>query len=116
MTEEISLMQALGSPNPPRPYATRSRIHTGPLVITLHLVFERPLSPQGLPLRLSYNTDIFYLPPLLDLPLPVIINIYDDPHPDGTLKNAVRKNILHYRQLYADKPDPIIFLPVTVKN
>jgi hypothetical protein len=77
-------------------------MHTGPLVIALHLVFERPLSSQGLPLRLSYNTDIFYLPPLLDLPLPVII--------------TVRKKILHYRQLYADKPDPIIFLPVTVKN
>ena len=98
MTEEI----ALPSPHPPRPYATRSRMHTGPLVIALHLVFERPLSSQGLPLRLSYNTDIFYLPPLLDLPLPVII--------------TVRKKILHYRQLYADKPDPIIFLAVTVKN
>ena len=35
------------------------------------------------------------------------------PHLDGALKNAFKKKILHYRQIYADKPDPIIFLPVT---
>jgi hypothetical protein len=40
----------------------------------------------------------------------------DAPHPDDPLKNAARKKILHYRQLYADKTDPIIFLPVTVNT
>jgi len=40
----------------------------------------------------------------------------DTPHPDDPLKNAARKKILHYRQLYADKTDPIIFLPVTVNT
>ena len=34
------------------------------------------------------------------------------PQPEGALKNAVSKKIRHYRQLYADKPDPIIFLHV----
>ena len=28
------------------------------------------------------------------------------------LKNSAKTNIRHYRELYADKPDPIIFLPV----
>ena len=38
------------------------------------------------------------------------------PQPDGALKNAVNKKIRHYRQLYADKPDPVIFLPVAVNT
>ena len=63
-----------------------------------------------------HNTDIFYLPPLLTLLLSVIMNIYGDPHPDGVLKNVVRKTILHYRQVYTDKSDPTIFLSVTVNN
>ena len=37
-------------------------------------------------------------------------------HPDGTLKNMDRKKILHYRQLYVEKTDPIIFLTVTVNT
>ncbi len=35
----------------------------------------------------------------------------DAPHPDDAVKNAVRKKILHYRQVYVDKTDPIIFSP-----
>ncbi len=38
------------------------------------------------------------------------------PHPDGALKSAARKKIIHYRQLYADKPDPIIFVHVAVNT
>ena len=38
------------------------------------------------------------------------------PQPDGVLKNATSKQIRHYRQLYADKPDPVIFLPVVVNT
>ena len=38
------------------------------------------------------------------------------PQPDGALNNAARIKIRHYRQLYADKPDPIIFLPVVVNT
>jgi hypothetical protein len=53
MTAEV----ALASPPPHRPYATRSHMHTGPLVIALHLVLfqvcEMLLSPQALALRLS---------------------------------------------------------------
>jgi len=44
MTPEI----ALANPSPPRPYGTHSHMHTGALVITLHLVCERFLSPPGL--------------------------------------------------------------------
>ena len=36
-----------------------------------------------------------------------------DPEPDGALKNAAKIKIRHYRQLYTDKSDPIVFLPVT---
>ncbi len=53
MTAEV----ALASPHPRPSYATRSHMHTGPLVIALHLVLlqvcERLLSPQALALRLS---------------------------------------------------------------
>ena len=36
------------------------------------------------------------------------------PEPDGSLKVVVRKKILHYHQLYIDRPDPIAFIPVAV--
>ncbi len=36
------------------------------------------------------------------------------PEPDGTLKVVVRKKIIHYRQLYLDRPEPIVFMPVAV--
>jgi hypothetical protein len=32
------------------------------------------------------------------------------------LKNTARKKILHYRQLYADLPDPMVFMPVAVNT
>jgi hypothetical protein len=37
-----------------------------------------------------------------------------DPDPDGTLKTVVRVKILHYVQLYLNRPDPIGFLTVSV--
>jgi hypothetical protein len=36
------------------------------------------------------------------------------PEPDGVIKTVVRKKILHYRQLYVDRPDPIAFISVAV--
>jgi hypothetical protein len=36
------------------------------------------------------------------------------PDLDGTLMEVSRKKILHYRQLYINRPDPIAFLPVVV--
>ena len=36
------------------------------------------------------------------------------PDPDGTLKVAVRIKIRHYRNLYLNRPDPIVFIPLTV--
>ena len=36
------------------------------------------------------------------------------PEPDGSIKVVARKKILHYRQLYVDRPDPITFMPVAV--
>jgi hypothetical protein len=36
------------------------------------------------------------------------------PEPDGSLKVVVRKKIIHDRQLYIDRPDPIAFMPVAV--
>jgi hypothetical protein len=36
------------------------------------------------------------------------------PEPDGTLKVVARKKIIHYPQLYIDRPDPIAFMPVPV--
>ena len=42
------------------------------------------------------------------------ISSNDSPQSDGDLKNTDRKKIFHYRQLYADLPDPIVFLPVAV--
>ncbi len=34
------------------------------------------------------------------------------PDLDGVLREVVRTKILHYRQLYLNRPDPIVFLPV----
>jgi hypothetical protein len=34
------------------------------------------------------------------------------PEPDGALKVVARKKIIHYHQLYIDRPDPIAFMPV----
>ena len=38
------------------------------------------------------------------------------PEPDGSLKVVARKKIIHYRQLYIDRPEPIIFMPVAVNT
>ncbi len=34
------------------------------------------------------------------------------PEPDGTLRTVTRKKILHYHQLYINRPDPIVFMSV----
>jgi hypothetical protein len=36
------------------------------------------------------------------------------PEPDGTIKVVSTKKILHYRQLYIDRSEPIAFIPVGV--
>ncbi len=36
------------------------------------------------------------------------------PEPDGVMKVVARKKIIHYRQLYIDRPEPIAFMPVAV--
>jgi hypothetical protein len=36
------------------------------------------------------------------------------PEPDGVIKAVDRKKIIHYRQLYIDRPDPIVFMSVVV--
>ena len=36
------------------------------------------------------------------------------PHPDGALNAAARPKIRHYRTLYADRPDPIVLMPLAV--
>ena len=36
------------------------------------------------------------------------------PEPDGSLKVVDRKQIIHYHQLYLDRPEPIAFMPVAV--
>ena len=36
------------------------------------------------------------------------------PEPDGVLRVVVRKKILHYRQLYIDRPEAIAFMSVAV--
>jgi hypothetical protein len=38
------------------------------------------------------------------------------PQPDGALNKAARIKIRHYRQVYADRPDPIVFLPIAVST
>ncbi len=34
------------------------------------------------------------------------------PEPDGVIKVVARKKIIHYHQLYIDRPEPIAFMPV----
>jgi hypothetical protein len=36
------------------------------------------------------------------------------PEPDGVIKVVVRKKIIHYHQLYNDRPEPIAFMSVEV--
>jgi hypothetical protein len=36
------------------------------------------------------------------------------PESDGVIKVVVRKKIIHYRQLYIDRTEPIAFMPVAV--
>ncbi len=36
------------------------------------------------------------------------------PEPDGALKAVTRAKIRHYRQLYLNRPDPIVFAYLTV--
>jgi hypothetical protein len=36
------------------------------------------------------------------------------PEPDGVIKVVTRKKIIHYRQLYIDRPEPIAFMPDVV--
>ena len=36
------------------------------------------------------------------------------PESDGALREAARRKIRHYRQLYINRPDPIAFMPVAV--
>ena len=36
------------------------------------------------------------------------------PELDGVLRAVTRKKILHYHQLYIDRPEPIAFMPVSV--
>jgi hypothetical protein len=38
------------------------------------------------------------------------------PQSDGALNKVVRIKIRHYRQIYEDRPDPIVFLPITVST
>jgi hypothetical protein len=38
------------------------------------------------------------------------------PQPDGALNKAARIKIRHYRQIYADGPDPVVFLPTVVNT
>jgi hypothetical protein len=38
------------------------------------------------------------------------------PQPDGVLNKEARLKIRHYRQIYADRPDPIVFLSISVNT
>jgi hypothetical protein len=38
------------------------------------------------------------------------------PQVDGVLNKEARMKIRHYRQIYTDRPDPIVFLPITVST
>jgi hypothetical protein len=40
----------------------------------------------------------------------------DSPQSDGALNTAARKMIRHYRQIYGDRSDLIVFLPVSVST
>ncbi len=39
-----------------------------------------------------------------------------DPESDSVLRTVSEKKILHYRQLYIDRPEPIVILPVAVNT
>jgi hypothetical protein len=41
---------------------------------------------------------------------------YPSPVTDGVLNNAARMKIRHYRQIYAYRPDPIVFLSIAVST
>ena len=41
---------------------------------------------------------------------------YGDYHLDDDLKNTVSPKILYYKKLYTDRPDPIVFLCVSVNT
>jgi hypothetical protein len=38
------------------------------------------------------------------------------PQPDGSLNKAARMKIRYYRQIYANRTDPIVFLPIVVST
>jgi hypothetical protein len=38
------------------------------------------------------------------------------PQSDGVLNKSTRMKIRHYRHIYADRPDPIVFLPIAVST
>jgi hypothetical protein len=38
------------------------------------------------------------------------------PQSDGVLNKAAKMKIRHYRQIYADRPDPIMFLSIVVST
>jgi hypothetical protein len=38
------------------------------------------------------------------------------PQPDGALNKTTRIKIRHYRQIYENRSDPIVFLPVVVNT
>jgi hypothetical protein len=38
------------------------------------------------------------------------------PQSDGALNKAARMKIRHYCQIYSDRPDPIVFLPIAVNS
>jgi len=40
----------------------------------------------------------------------------DTPLTDNTFKNDVRSKIPQYRRVYADRPDPIVFIALTVNT
>ena len=46
----------------------------------------------------------------------IFLHSVSSTHPDGTFNKAGRMKIRHYRQIYADRPDPIVFLTITVST
>jgi hypothetical protein len=48
-----------------------------------------------------------------EYPPPVLLSLMVS---DGTLNKAARMKIRHYRQIYVDRPDPIVFLPIAVST
>jgi len=39
-----------------------------------------------------------------------------DPNPDAGPMTVVRSKIFHYRRIYLDRPDPIVFMSLTVNT